>query len=302
MVDLPNGPLGAATPSNSRDTPPAVERVREIQPSDDYSKARNSTRESGERRVESRREDIKARRAERGEQEQEAVERRPAAPRPADIALRINEKRLNRLSELTDLRDAASGVSTTATAVELAGEASDKVAKRLDQLAEIANDTIEGRDLTVETREEINREAKAVAREIDEIARNAKFNERPLVDDSEDSSGFSSLTADDLGVSDLDFSDTEGTLEAARNIERAQLTIQVNDEGLRDTRRALDEVISQISEDAGALRGDGRSGDTEARRFEADQLAQQIRSQPAVATLATANAAPVGVLSILIGS
>lgn len=300
MVDLPNGPLGAATPSDSRDTPPVVERVREIQPSDEQSRPRDSASESGERRVETRREDIKTRAVERAEPEAEA--RTPAAPRPAELALKVNEKRLNRLSELTDLRNAASGVSTTATAVELAGKANDKVADRLAQLAKIADDTIEGENLTDETRAEITREAKAIAGEIDEIARNTKFGERPLVDGSEDSSGFGSLAPDDLGVSDFDFSDTEGTLDAARNIEKARLTVQINDEGLRDTRRALKEVISQISEDAGALRGEGRSGDAEARRFEADQLAQQIRSQPAVATLATANAAPVGVLSILVGS
>ena len=300
MVDLPNGPLGAATPSDSRDTPPVVERVREIQPSDEQSRPRDSASESGERRVETRREDIKTRAVERAEPEAEA--RTPVAPRPAELALKVNEKRLNRLSELTDLRNAASGVSTTATAVELAGKANDKVADRLAQLAKIADDTIEGENLTDETRAEITREAKAIAGEIDEIARNTKFGERPLVDGSEDSSGFGSLAPDDLGVSDFDFSDTEGTLDAARNIEKARLTVQINDEGLRDTRRALKEVISQISEDAGALRGEGRSGDAEARRFEADQLAQQIRSQPAVATLATANAAPVGVLSILVGS
>ena len=299
MVDLPNGPLGAATPSDSRDTPPPAERVREIQPSNEQSKTRDPASESGERRVQARREDVKAPVVIHGEPEPET--RKTAAPRPAEIALKINEKRLSRLSELTELRDVASGVSTTATAVELASEANDKVSERLAKLAEIANDTIEGHDLTDETRGEIKREAKAVAREIDEIARNTKFGERPLVDGSEDSSGFGSLTSDDLGVSDLDFSDTERTLDSARNVEKARLTVQVNDEGLRDTRRALKEVISQISEDVGALRGEGRSGDAEVRRFEADQLAQQIRSQPAVAALATANAAPVGVLSILVG-
>lgn len=299
MVALPNGSLGAAAPSDSRATPPASERVREIQPANDQSRARNSASESGERRVETRREDVKTHEA--GREPGEDVPRSPTAPRPVDIALKINEKRLNRLSELTDLRNAASGVSTTATVVEIAGDANDKVSKRLARLAKIANDTIEGEDVTDETRAESTREAKAVAGQIDEIAKNTKFGERRLVDGSDDGSGFSSLTSGDLGVSDLDFSDTESTYVAARNIEQAQLSVQVSEEGLRDTRRALNEVISQISEDTGALRGDGRSGDAELRHFEANQLAQQIRSQPAVAKLATANAAPVGVLSILAG-
>jgi len=233
-------------------------------------------------------------------------EAQAAAPRPSDIAFRINEQRLLRLEDISELRDAASGVGVTATAVQLADDANSETADRLAQLRALASAAAED-NLGADARRALGERAKLLRNDIDRIAADTRFNGRTLVDghgrdqDGRDS-GFNSLRADSLRVDGIDLSSAEGARAALERIDVAQGTVDDNRRNLIDTRVALDEVVTQISRGSGADgAGDVGDADIEALRRRADSLAQQLRSQPGVAALATGNAAPVGVLSVLIG-
>lgn len=307
MVDVPSGPPGTVAATESRDVRPTVE-TQQIRPAAERAETRDARSESRERRIDEHRQQRLERTAETRQSEavRAAEETAKAAKKfnPADVAVLINEQRLIRLSELTDLRNVSSGVGTTATAVELADDANKKVSSEIAEIGKVATAVAKTEDLKADDRKALAREARNAADRIDDIAAETRFNDRALVDGSEDaeSSGFGSLTAEHLGVDDLDFADEEAASRSKESVERADEAVRVNRAGLRDTRAALEEVISQISESSGALSSDnGRSGDAEMVREQADRLAEQIRSQPGVAALATSNAAPVGVLSVLIG-
>ena len=307
MVDQPSGPTGTVAATEDRGVRPTVEN-QEIRLAAERAETRDSLSDSREQRVDERRQQRVETAAEA--RQDEAVRAAEAAAkatsiRAADVAVLVNEQRLNRLNEITDLRDVSSGVGTTATAVELADDANKRISSEISELAKIARAVAAVEDFDADAREAMAREAREVADRIDDIAAETRFNDRALVDGSEDAerSGFGALTAERLGVDELDFADEDAVRRAQEDVERADETVQVNRAGLRDTRAALEEVISQISESSGALAAEnGRSGDTEILHERADRLAQQIRSQPGVAALATANAAPVGVLSVLVGA
>lgn len=297
MVELSNGTPGTVTPTDDRRAPPPEERRSEVRAAEEKSAAGDSLSGARERRVEARREDIETREIEHDRE----AEARPAPPRPIEVAVKLDERRLERLSEISELRNASSGIGKVASAVEVARGANDSVDRRLSELARLADAATREEGVDDDAREAIAGKAKEVTGRIDRVAENTRFDDRALVDDSDNGSGFGTLTAESLGVSDLDFASTEGAEEAKEKIGAAKETIENNRSGLRDTSAALREVADKISENAGALVGGGRSGDAELLALEADRLAQQIRSQPGIAALATGNAAPVGVLSVLIG-
>ena len=306
MVDLPSGPPGTIAATESRDVRPTVE-TQKISPAAERAETRDARSESREQRVDEHRQERLERAAEiRQSEAVRAAEDVAKATKfnPADVAVLINEQRLNRLSELSQLRDVSSGIGTTASAVEVADDANRKVSSEIAEIAKIAATVARVEDLKADARKAMAREARDVADRIDEIAAEARFDDRALVDGSEDaeSSGFGGLTSERLGVDDIDFDDEKAVSRAQERAQSADEAVRANRAGLRDTRAALEEVISQISESSGALSSDnGRSGDAEIVREQADRLAEEIRSQPGVAALATSNAAPVGVLSVLVG-